>query len=54
MLSMPPVYFTSEDELACHEQSSGACGAVVVYVDDGDPSETQAVVNGSLPAGGVS
>lgn len=40
---------TAEDQLPCHEERGGACGAVVVDVDDGDASQAQAVINGSLP-----
>lgn len=44
---------TSQNQLPCHKESRGACGAVVVDVDDGDPGQAQAVVNGPLPTCGV-
>lgn len=52
-LLKPPGWLTSLDQLACHEESSGTCGAVVVNVDNGDASQTQAVVNGPLSTCGV-
>lgn len=44
---------TSPNHLACHEESRGASGAIVVDIDDGDPGQAQAVVNGPLPTCGV-
>lgn len=44
---------TAQNELPCHEERGGACGAVVVDVDDGDASQAQAVVYGSLSTRGV-
>lgn len=51
----PPPYvgLTSLDQLTGHEESGGAGGAVVVHVNDGDASQTQAVVNGPLSTCGV-
>lgn len=52
-LSRRPAWLTSQNHLPCHEESSGACGAVVVDIDDGDPGQAQAVVNGPLSTCGV-
>lgn len=52
-LSRVPNWLTTQNCLPGHEESRGACGAVVVDVDDGDPSQAQAVVNGPLSTCGV-
>lgn len=52
-LSRHPAVLTSPDQLASHEESRRARGAVVVHVDDGDPGQAEAVVNCPLPTRGV-
>lgn len=44
---------TTQNELSCHEERGGACGAVVVDIHDGDASQAQAVIYGSLSTCGV-